>query len=160
MTDFVDKGFWTVLPLDDAIRLPGLRLSPLGVVPQRERRPRLIVDYTFSRVNQSTVGLAPAEAMQFGRAFQRILHQVRHADPAHGPVYIAKVDIADGFYRVKGHPDLFAAGDIIRPHLLTTAIGQASIAAEGLDAFLAGRPMVDLGLPTFGHSPEAGAAGG
>jgi thioredoxin reductase/Pyruvate/2-oxoacid:ferredoxin oxidoreductase delta subunit len=56
---------------------------------------------------------------------------------------------ADGFYRVKGHPDLFAAGDIIRPHLLTTAIGQASIAAEGLDAFLAGkdpkaRPKVDV----------------
>jgi NADPH-dependent glutamate synthase beta subunit-like oxidoreductase len=56
---------------------------------------------------------------------------------------------ADGFYRVKGHPELFAAGDIIRPHLLTTAIGQASIAAEGLDAFLAGkdpraRPKVDV----------------
>ncbi len=55
---------------------------------------------------------------------------------------------ADGFYRVKDHPDLFAAGDIIRPHLLTTAIGQASIAADGLDDFLAGkdpanRPKVD-----------------
>lgn len=55
---------------------------------------------------------------------------------------------ADGFYRVKDHPDLFAAGDIIRPHLLTTAIGQASVAAEGLDHFLAGkdpdkRPKID-----------------
>jgi len=56
---------------------------------------------------------------------------------------------ADGFYRVKGHPDLFVGGDIIRPHLLTTAIGQASIAAEGIDSFLAGkdpakRPKVDV----------------
>jgi NADPH-dependent glutamate synthase beta subunit-like oxidoreductase len=56
---------------------------------------------------------------------------------------------ADGFYRVKGHPDLFVGGDIIRPHLLTTAIGQASIAAEGLDSFLRGseprkRPKVDV----------------
>jgi len=56
---------------------------------------------------------------------------------------------ADGFYRVKGHPDMFVGGDIIRPHLLTTAIGQASIAAEGLDSFLAGadlkkRPKVDI----------------
>jgi glutamate synthase (NADPH/NADH) small chain len=56
---------------------------------------------------------------------------------------------ADGFYRVKGHPDLFVGGDIIKPHLLTTAIGQASIAAEGVDKFLAGkdpakRPRVDV----------------
>ncbi len=56
---------------------------------------------------------------------------------------------ADGFYRVKDHPDLFVGGDIIKPHLLTTAIGQASIAAEGIDKFLAGedpsrRPKVDV----------------
>jgi Pyruvate/2-oxoacid:ferredoxin oxidoreductase delta subunit len=56
---------------------------------------------------------------------------------------------ADGFYRVKNHPDLFVGGDIIRPHLLTTAIGQASIAAEGVDKFLKGvdpkkRPKVDV----------------
>jgi NADPH-dependent glutamate synthase beta subunit-like oxidoreductase len=56
---------------------------------------------------------------------------------------------ADGFYRVKGHPDLFVGGDIVRPHLLTTAIGQASIAAEGINNFLAGedldrRPKVDV----------------
>jgi Pyruvate/2-oxoacid:ferredoxin oxidoreductase delta subunit len=55
---------------------------------------------------------------------------------------------ADGFYRVKDHPDLFVGGDIIKPHLLTSAIGQASIAAEGIDSFLAGedpprRPKVD-----------------
>ena len=56
---------------------------------------------------------------------------------------------ADGFYRVKDHPDLFVAGDIIRPHLLTTAIGQASIAASGIDKFLTGvdmrkRPKLDV----------------
>ena len=49
----------------------------------------------------------------------------------------------------KDHPDLFVGGDIIRPHLLTTAIGQASIAAEGVDKFLSGkepakRPKVDV----------------
>jgi NADPH-dependent glutamate synthase beta subunit-like oxidoreductase len=56
---------------------------------------------------------------------------------------------ADGFYRVKDHPDLFVGGDIIKPHLLTTAIGQASIAATGIDQFLTGtdmkkRPKVDV----------------
>jgi NADPH-dependent glutamate synthase beta subunit-like oxidoreductase len=55
---------------------------------------------------------------------------------------------ADKNYQVPGKPGHFAAGDIIRPHLLTTAIGQASIAVEGIDAFLksqemARRPKVD-----------------
>ncbi len=56
---------------------------------------------------------------------------------------------ADGFYRVKDHPDLFVAGDIVKPHLLTTAIGQASIAADAVDKFLSSvdmsrRPKVDV----------------
>ncbi|KAI2500160.1 adenylate kinase [Fragilaria crotonensis] len=47
MVEFCDQGFWVVLPLEVALTLPNLRLSPLGVVPQRNRRPRLIVDYTY-----------------------------------------------------------------------------------------------------------------
>jgi len=55
---------------------------------------------------------------------------------------------ADANYQVKGKPGHFVAGDIIRPHLLTTAIGQASIAAETINKFLADeeikkRPKVD-----------------
>ena len=106
--DFVKKGFWTVLPYrllreqyKRKIRhLRDLRLSPMGVVPQRERRPRLIVDYSFYEVNQETLGLGPKEAMQFGRALERILYKVRHSNPRYGPVYVGKVDLADGFYRV------------------------------------------------------------
>ena len=45
MVEFAQQGFWTILPLAIAITIPHLRLSPLGVVPQRNRRPRLIVDY-------------------------------------------------------------------------------------------------------------------
>ena len=56
---------------------------------------------------------------------------------------------ADGFYRVKNHSNLFVGGDVIKPHLLTTAIGHASIAAQGIDRFMAGsdparRPKVDV----------------
>ncbi len=56
---------------------------------------------------------------------------------------------ADGFYRIKNHTDLFVGGDVIKPHLLTTAIGHGSIAAEGIDRFMAGadptrRPRVDV----------------
>jgi len=56
---------------------------------------------------------------------------------------------ADKFYGVPNRPGHFVAGDIIRPHLLTTAIGQASIAAESVDHFLKHedipkRPKVDV----------------
>ncbi len=51
-------------------------------------------------------------------------------------------------YQVKDKPKHFAGGDIVRPHLLTTAIGHAGIAAESIDRFLASqdlgkRPKVD-----------------
>jgi hypothetical protein len=77
-----------------------LRISPIGVVPQRDRRPRTIVDYSFCDVNEDTAPWAPAKAMQFGRALHRILRMILEAHPRVGPVYISKVDIADGFYRV------------------------------------------------------------
>ena len=56
---------------------------------------------------------------------------------------------ADAFYQVKDRPGHFVAGDIIRPHLLTTAIGQASVAANTIDLYLQGeilskRPKVDV----------------
>jgi len=56
---------------------------------------------------------------------------------------------ADNFYRARGHSELFVGGDIIKPHLLTTAIGHGSIAADGIDRFItggepAGRPRVDV----------------
>jgi hypothetical protein len=44
--------------------------------------------------------MAPKEAMQFGRALQRVLAKIVHADPRYGPVHLSKIDIADGFYRV------------------------------------------------------------
>jgi glutamate synthase (NADPH/NADH) small chain len=43
---------------------------------------------------------------------------------------------ADKFYQVPDRPGHFVAGDIIRPHLLTTAIGQASIAADSIDEYV------------------------
>ncbi len=56
---------------------------------------------------------------------------------------------ADKFYQVPGKPGHFVAGDIIRPHLLTTAIGQASVAADSIDEYLKQeehkrRPKVDV----------------
>jgi NADPH-dependent glutamate synthase beta subunit-like oxidoreductase/Pyruvate/2-oxoacid:ferredoxin oxidoreductase delta subunit len=55
----------------------------------------------------------------------------------------------DKLYRFPGKTNVFVAGDVIRPHLLTTAIGHARICADGIDAYLAGveldkRPKVDV----------------
>jgi hypothetical protein len=77
----MQKGQWILLPYALVKDLPNLRLSPLGVVPQRDRRPRVIVDYTFNGINEDTIRLAPTEAMQFGRALERILQGILHADP-------------------------------------------------------------------------------
>ena len=48
---------------------------------------------------------------------------------------------ADKNYQVQGQPGLFVGGDVVRPHLLTTAIGHGAIAAEGIDRHLAGEPL-------------------
>ena len=102
--DMIRKGQWIVLPLSVALTLPGLRASPPGVVPQRDRRPRWIGDYTWSRVNQETLPLFAPESMQFGHALDRLLREILLANPAHGHVYLAKADMSDGFYRVALNP--------------------------------------------------------
>jgi thioredoxin reductase/Pyruvate/2-oxoacid:ferredoxin oxidoreductase delta subunit len=55
----------------------------------------------------------------------------------------------DKNYALTGKQGVFAGGDVIRPHLLTTAIGHGAIAADGIDQFLAGvepgrRPKIDV----------------
>ncbi len=56
---------------------------------------------------------------------------------------------SDSYYRVPGKEGHFVIGDIIRPHLLTTAIGQASVCAETVNAYISEsildkRPKIDV----------------
>ena len=56
---------------------------------------------------------------------------------------------ADKNFQVPNKPGYFVCGDIVRPHLLTTAIGQASIASDSIDHYLKHqemdrRPKVDV----------------
>lgn len=56
---------------------------------------------------------------------------------------------ADKHFQVPGKPGYFVAGDIVRPHLLTTVIGQASVAVESIEHYLSKeevdkRPKVDV----------------
>jgi NADPH-dependent glutamate synthase beta subunit-like oxidoreductase len=48
---------------------------------------------------------------------------------------------ADRNYQVQGRPGMFVGGDVVRPHLLTTAIGHGAIAADGIDRHLRGEPQ-------------------
>jgi hypothetical protein len=69
------------------------------VVPQRDRRPRPIVDYSYSGVNDGTISVAP-DSIQFGNTFNRFLQRLERADTRRGPIYLAKTDISDAFMRV------------------------------------------------------------
>ncbi|KPK12500.1 MAG: glutamate synthase [Acidithiobacillales bacterium SG8_45] len=56
---------------------------------------------------------------------------------------------ADKHYQMPNKEGYFVCGDIVRPHLLTTVIGQASIAVESIDHYfkqqaLGKRPKVDV----------------
>jgi len=56
---------------------------------------------------------------------------------------------ADGFYQIPDKPGFFVAGDIIKPHIMTAAVGQGSKAAKSINEYLQGkdhkkRPRVDV----------------
>ena len=94
----INKGHWSMLSAHLIIAEEMLQLSPLGVVPQRDQRPRTICDYTYFDLNLETLPLAPAEAMQFGKALLCLLQKILHSNPRFWPICMSKIDIADGFY--------------------------------------------------------------
>jgi hypothetical protein len=100
MFDYVRMGYWLVLPYSAIRGHPQLKIAPSGVVPQRDRRPRPIMDYTFNNVNATSVQCASHSSMQFGTALQRILQRIAYANKTFGPPLLAKIDLADGYYRV------------------------------------------------------------
>jgi hypothetical protein len=104
MLDMVKKRFWVVLPYTAVCHQTHLKLTPAGVVPQRTRRPRPIMDYTFSEVNQASIQLANPQAMQFGATIHRLLHHIAYANPSHEPVWLSKFNLSDGYYRIPLNP--------------------------------------------------------
>jgi hypothetical protein len=86
----IRKGQWTLLPALLVLNDLQLRLSPLGLAPQRDRRPRTIRDYSFFGVNHETLTLSPVECMQFGKARWRVLWHLKSANPHLGSMYLSK----------------------------------------------------------------------
>jgi len=76
----VHKGQWVVLPCLLIQDLPGLRLSPLGIIPQHDHRLQTIVDCTFFSVDDDTSNFVPVEAMQFGHTLEHFIWHVVVAD--------------------------------------------------------------------------------
>lgn len=70
-SDMINNSQWIILPYSVAKKLPHLRISPPGVVPQRNRRFRWICDHTFSGVGPSSIHLIPSDTMQYGKALDR-----------------------------------------------------------------------------------------
>ena len=96
----INKQQYIVLPANMVNKLFGLRLSPIELVPQKTQRNRIILDYGYFNVNADTFIIAPLKSMQFGQTLWRLLHRIRHANSAFGPVYMSKVNLSDGVYRL------------------------------------------------------------
>jgi hypothetical protein len=86
MADMINMDQCIVLPYKQVQNLPNLCISPIGIIQQRDRHPRTIVNYTFYSVNKDTCPISPAEAMQFSTALQHVIETIVNANPKFGPV--------------------------------------------------------------------------
>ncbi|KAG7352982.1 hypothetical protein IV203_009030 [Nitzschia inconspicua] len=90
---------------------PTLKVSPLAAIPHKTRRFRLIHDLSFS-LPHSSGSFSPVNAFsdtanvphhsmhELGHVIPRILHHMATA-PAHTPLFLTKIDIKDGYWRMR-----------------------------------------------------------
>jgi hypothetical protein len=121
----VKAGYAEVIPWNELrkLRPPTLKVSPLAVVPQRNRRGRMILDLSFAvqrqqkrgrrrkrrrddedvlqaSVNDTTVQQAPeAPVKELGNVLPRILDFMAKV-PEEEHIHFAKLDLADGYWRM------------------------------------------------------------
>jgi hypothetical protein len=115
----VDAGFSRIVLWDDLKKLKPrkLKISPIAVVPQKDRRGRIILDLSFpvypertkacprpdpvqQGVNKTTVKLAPqAPVQEIGNVFRRVVTLMDSA-ALDEVVMMTKIDLSDGFWRM------------------------------------------------------------
>ncbi len=116
-------------------------VMPLEVVKDAEGRATTL---RMCECDMDGMRPVPREGTEFEIACDMVVSAIGQMGDLSG---IEDLDNGKGFiatdkmFRVKDREKHFAAGDIVRPHLLTTAIGQARIAAENIDHFLDGSPL-------------------
>jgi len=113
----VEQGFARLVTWDSIKDNPptNLKISPLAAVPHKSRRYRAILDLSFQirlgglklpSVNANTKPQAHRAAMrQLGRVLPRLIWAMAMAAPEHGPLFFAKWDIKDGFWRLVVSPE-------------------------------------------------------
>jgi hypothetical protein len=125
----VKAGYAQVITWEDLklLRPKNLKVSPIAVVPQRNRRGRMILDLSFAvrrggrtkgrkrpreddvviqaSVNDTTVRLAPeAPVKELGNVLPRLLDFMADV-PAEEHIHFSKMDLADGYWRMVVEPD-------------------------------------------------------
>ena len=93
-------GHIALFPLRAVIHLPKLWLYPLAAIPQRDRKPRLIYNFSWSGLNKAVTQVAHKEAMRFGEALYRVIDCILNAPPELGPTFLNKVDLSDAYMRI------------------------------------------------------------
>ena len=94
-----------IIPWVDVWDLPGFWISPLGFIPQEDRRPRIIYNYLWIGLNVAVLRQAPAEVVQFAQTLPRLLRTILDADPQGGPVFMSKIELSGTYVRVWMHPE-------------------------------------------------------
>ena len=100
LAEQVQAGHVAIFLLEPVTALQNLWLSPVAVIPRVGRRPQLMFDLTWIRINNISERLSPMEAIRLGGWLLRILKQLLTADPRLGPVYLSKVDLVDTYMRL------------------------------------------------------------
>jgi len=126
----------------EGVKIRGSLLATKVVVDERTGRAKALrvieVDYSSGKMAQKPGTETDLEADLIVSAIGQAgdLRGMEALDNGKGLIS------ADKFYQVPKRQGLFVCGDIIRPHLLTTVIGQGSIAADSIDRYLGGKEMV------------------
>jgi glutamate synthase (NADPH) small chain len=122
-------------------------LSPVAVIKDSSGRATAL---RVQRLKED--GKTPIEGSEFDIECELIVAAIGQTGEMTGLESVANsrglID-ADKNFQVPKKPGYFVCGDIVRPHLLTTAIGQARIAVESIDYYLNNkevtkRPKVDV----------------
>ncbi|KAA0445384.1 MAG: NAD(P)-binding protein [Candidatus Thioglobus sp.] len=113
------------------------QLSPIEVIKGKDGRA---IALRFVRLEDD--GSTPIEGSEFEIECELIVPAIGQGVDGEG--MDAEFFNENGFidadknFQVPNKPGFFVCGDAVRPHLLTTAIGQAGIVAESIDDYLSG----------------------
>ncbi|SMN12892.1 Protein similar to glutamate synthase [NADPH] small chain, clustered with sulfite reductase [Bathymodiolus heckerae thiotrophic gill symbiont] len=126
--------------IDDAnregVEIQG-QLQPVEVVKDEDGRA-----IALRMVRLESDGSTPIEGSEFDIECELIVSAIGQSVDAEGlddSFFNERGFIdADKNFQVPNKPGFFVCGDVVRPHLLTTAIGQAGIVAESIGDYLEG----------------------